>query len=84
MEEDDYKIGYLHDIKNIMPNPDSLRIFTTAWSAPPWMKITNSITWGEKEIFGEAGFPIYPALLKICTENGLYFTTKILNFKNSL
>ncbi|XP_012528783.1 lysosomal acid glucosylceramidase isoform X2 [Monomorium pharaonis] len=50
VEEDDYKIGYLHDIKSIMPNPDSLKILTTSWSAPPWMKVTNSITWGE--IFG--------------------------------
>ncbi|XP_024893027.1 glucosylceramidase-like [Temnothorax curvispinosus] len=46
VEEDYYKIGYLHYIQSIMPNPESYRIFTTAWSAPPWMKNTNSITWG--------------------------------------
>lgn len=52
VEEDDYKIGYLLDIKNMMKNPDSLRIFTTAWTAPAWMKNTNSITWGkESRIF---------------------------------
>lgn len=46
VEEDDYKIEYLHDIKSMMPNSDNLRIFTTSWSAPAWMKNTNSITWG--------------------------------------
>lgn len=29
-----------------MPDPDSLRIFTTSWSAPSWMKNTDSIKWG--------------------------------------
>ncbi|XP_011867654.1 PREDICTED: glucosylceramidase-like [Vollenhovia emeryi] len=46
VEEDDYKIGYLHDIKKIMSNPETLRIFTTSWTAPAWMKTTDSITWG--------------------------------------
>jgi glucosylceramidase len=46
VEEDDYKIGYLHDIKSMMPDPDSLRIFTTSWSAPAWMKKTTNIKWG--------------------------------------
>lgn len=46
VEEDDYKIEYLHNIKNIMPNPDRLKIFTTAWTAPAWMKYSSSITWG--------------------------------------
>lgn len=44
--EDDYKIEYLHRIKNIMSDPETLRIFTTSWSAPAWMKNTNNIKWG--------------------------------------
>ena len=50
MEEDDFKIEYLHYIKNIMS--DELKIITTAWSAPAWMKDSKSITWG-KEILDE-------------------------------
>jgi hypothetical protein len=46
VEEDDYKIHYLHYIKSIMTDPQSLRIFTTSWSAPAWMKTTGSIKWG--------------------------------------
>ncbi|XP_012218746.1 lysosomal acid glucosylceramidase isoform X2 [Linepithema humile] len=46
VEEDDYKIEYINQIKNMMPIPESLRIFTTSWSAPPWMKTSNKITWG--------------------------------------
>ncbi|XP_011064043.1 PREDICTED: glucosylceramidase-like [Acromyrmex echinatior] len=46
VEEDDYKIKYLHNIKKIMSNPDEFRILTTAWSAPAWMKSSKSITWG--------------------------------------
>ncbi|KAG5344586.1 GLCM Glucosylceramidase, partial [Acromyrmex charruanus] len=55
VEEDDYKIEYLHNIKNIMSDSDDsdeLRILTTAWSAPAWMKNSKSITWG-KEILDE-------------------------------
>lgn len=63
VEEDDYKIEYLKYIKSIMPDPNSLKIFTTSWSAPTWMKNTNNIKWGEN-IFGEAGPLIYPALRK--------------------
>lgn len=46
VEEDDYKIQYIQHIKRIMPDPDNLRIFTTSWSAPKWMKISNNIKWG--------------------------------------
>ncbi|XP_020300333.1 glucosylceramidase-like isoform X1 [Pseudomyrmex gracilis] len=46
VEEDDYKIEYLHNIKKIMPENDILKIFTTAWSAPAWMKTTNETKWG--------------------------------------
>ncbi|XP_032687300.1 lysosomal acid glucosylceramidase [Odontomachus brunneus] len=46
VEEDDYKINYLHQIKNVMSKPEDLKIFTTAWSAPKWMKKSNEITWG--------------------------------------
>lgn len=46
VEEDDYKIGYLHQIMNVMPNSHNLKIFTAAWSAPPWMKDTDNIQWG--------------------------------------
>ncbi|XP_014480391.1 PREDICTED: glucosylceramidase-like isoform X2 [Dinoponera quadriceps] len=46
VEEDNYKIGYLHDMMKIMPNRDDMKIFTTSWSAPAWMKDTNKITWG--------------------------------------
>ncbi|KAM0724831.1 Lysosomal acid glucosylceramidase [Formica fusca] len=46
VKEDDYKIQYLQHIKNIMSNPDNLRLFTTAWSAPAWMKNTDNIKWG--------------------------------------
>ncbi|XP_011645801.1 glucosylceramidase-like isoform X2 [Pogonomyrmex barbatus] len=46
VEEDDYKIQYLHDIKNLMPNSSNYRIFTTAWSAPAWMKSSKNIKWG--------------------------------------
>ncbi|XP_012219375.2 lysosomal acid glucosylceramidase-like [Linepithema humile] len=46
VEEDDYKIEYIKQIKSIMPDPESLRIFTTSWSAPPWMKTSNKMTWG--------------------------------------
>lgn len=46
VEEDAYKIGYIRDIKKMMSNPQSLRIFTTSWSAPPWMKASNNIKWG--------------------------------------
>jgi len=31
---------------------DELKIITTAWSAPAWMKDSKSITWG-KEILDE-------------------------------
>ncbi|XP_050449095.1 lysosomal acid glucosylceramidase-like isoform X2 [Cataglyphis hispanica] len=46
VEEDDYKIEYLHHIESIMPDSDNLKILTTSWSAPPWMKNTNNIKWG--------------------------------------
>jgi glucosylceramidase len=46
VEEDNYKIEYLHQIKSIMADPDSLRIFSSSWSAPPWMKTSNNLTWG--------------------------------------
>lgn len=46
VEEDNYKINYLHQIKDVMPNPDSLKIFATAWSAPAWMKDTDDIKRG--------------------------------------
>ncbi|KYN01328.1 Glucosylceramidase [Cyphomyrmex costatus] len=46
VEEDDLKIGYLNYIKSIMSNPDNLKILTTSWSAPAWMKTSNEITWG--------------------------------------
>lgn len=46
VEEDDYKINYLNGIKSIMPEPNSLRIFATPWSAPAWMKFSNDIKWG--------------------------------------
>lgn len=94
VEEDNYKIRYLHDIKSIMPDPSNLRIFTTSWSAPAWMKNTYSITWG-KEIFGEAGPLIYPALRKHVAPEGfrmfyylfillfiIYIIRFILNFRN--
>jgi len=48
--EDYLKIKYIHKIKKMMPNPNSTRIFTTSWSAPPWMKTSKKITWG-KEIY---------------------------------
>lgn len=55
-----------------MPNPDDLRIFTTSWTAPAWMKYTNEITWGEG-IPGEAGFLVYPAQSeKILHKKGCY------------
>ncbi|XP_070531190.1 lysosomal acid glucosylceramidase-like isoform X1 [Cardiocondyla obscurior] len=47
VEEDDYKIGYIDHIKSIMPNLNDLKIFTTSWSAPVWMKNTDKITWGK-------------------------------------
>ncbi|EZA56663.1 hypothetical protein DMN91_000885 [Ooceraea biroi] len=46
VEEDEYKIHYLNYIKSIMPDPESLRIFCAAWSAPWWMKSTKSIRGG--------------------------------------
>ncbi|KYN23063.1 Glucosylceramidase [Trachymyrmex cornetzi] len=49
VEEDDFKIGYLHHIKNIMSNSDELKVLTTAWSAPAWMKSSKCITWGVLE-----------------------------------
>ncbi|XP_012218818.2 lysosomal acid glucosylceramidase-like [Linepithema humile] len=46
VEEDNYKIGYLHKIKRIMSDPESLRILAVSWTAPIWMKTTNNIRWG--------------------------------------
>lgn len=46
VEEDNYKIDYIKKIKSMMRNPEDLRIITTSWSAPPWMKMSNKTTWG--------------------------------------
>ncbi|XP_019700058.1 glucosylceramidase isoform X2 [Harpegnathos saltator] len=45
-KEDDYKMDYLNKMKSVMSKPGNLKIFTTAWSAPPWMKNTDDIKWG--------------------------------------
>lgn len=59
-----------------MSNPDNLRLFTTAWSAPAWMKNTDNIKWGNydsikyKILFGKTGF--FTKLLMLLT-SGYFF-----------
>ncbi|XP_012218749.1 lysosomal acid glucosylceramidase-like [Linepithema humile] len=46
VNEDNYRIEYLHEIKNIMSNSNNLRLLCSSWAAPAWMKTSNETTWG--------------------------------------